>query len=170
MGNESYFGKYRGIVADIKDPLHLGRLRARAPDIYGNQLCGWAHPCLPFAGDKMGFFALPAVGTPVWIECEGGDPDHPIWSGARWEEEKALPKLPSSAQSDPGSVVMICTQGGHHILLDDAKDGGGITIQSAGGQKIIINSQGIEISNGKGASIKLSNDQVSINEGALEVK
>jgi uncharacterized protein involved in type VI secretion and phage assembly len=169
MENESYFGKYRGIVADIKDPLQLGRLRAHAPDIYGNQICGWAHPCLPFAGDKMGFMAIPPVGTPVWIECEGGDPDYPIWSGARWDEKKKLPPLPAGAQSDPGSVVMICTQGGHSILLDDAKNGGGITLQ-IGSAYITINSQGIEINNGKGASIKLSGDQVSINDGALEVK
>lgn len=169
MSNRGSFGKYRGVIADSKDPQQLGRVRVYAPDLYGNRMSGWAWPCLPFGGDKMGFFAVPPVGTPVWIECEGGDPDYPIWNGTRWEDKKQLPKVPAGAHSDPGSVVMICTQGGHSILLDDTKNGGGITLQTSGGQKIIINSQGIEIDNGNGAKIKLTSNQVSINDGALEV-
>jgi hypothetical protein len=64
---------------------------------------------------------------------------------------------------------MICTKGGHSVLLDDAQNGGGITFKTSGGQKIVINSQSIEIDNGNGAKIELKNSQVSINGGALEV-
>jgi hypothetical protein len=53
-------------------------------------------------------------------------------------------------------------------LLDDAQNGG-ITLQTSGGQKIVIGNQGIEIDNGNGAKIKLSNNQISLNDGALEV-
>jgi hypothetical protein len=66
--------------------------------------------------------------------------------------------------------MLIRTKGGHSILLDDSPDGAGITLETAGGQKIIINSQGIEITNGQGASIKLSANKVSINGTALEVE
>ena len=169
MDEQGFFGKYRGIVSKNDDPLHRGRIRAWVPDVYGDQESGWAEPCLPFAGDKMGFFAVPPVKTLVWVEFECGDPDYPIWTGCRWEEEKELPQLPGGAKSKPDSVVMLCTLGGHSILLDDAQNGGGITLQTSGGQKIVISSQGIEIDNGKGAKIKLSNNQISLNDGALEV-
>lgn len=80
-----------------------------------------------------------------------------------------MPKLPQGAQNDPDSVVMICTKGGHSILLDDAQSGGGLIFKTSGGQKIEINDQGIVIDNGKGAKIELKSSQVSINSGALEV-
>jgi len=165
----AYHGKYRGIVSDNQDPLQRGRIRAYVPDVFGSQESGWAWPCLPFAGDKMGFFAVPPVQASIWMEFEGGDPDYPIWTGCRWEDAKDMPALPSSYKNAPGSVVLICTLGGHSILLDDDKNSGGITLTTSGGQKIVINSQGIEIDNGNGAKIELKNNQVSINGGALEV-
>jgi hypothetical protein len=35
--------------------------------------------------------------------------------------------------------------------------------------RIVMNSSGIEITNGQGASLKMAGNQVSINNGALEV-
>jgi hypothetical protein len=55
--SDQFFGKYRGAVTDIQDPLMLGRVRAKVPDVMGDQESGWATPCLPFAGRGMGFFA-----------------------------------------------------------------------------------------------------------------
>jgi hypothetical protein len=65
--------------------------------------------------------------------------------------------------------VMIKTEGGHSILLDDTPGVGGITLETSGGQKIVVNGLGIEINNGQGGTIKLTGPQVSINNGALEV-
>ena len=64
---------------------------------------------------------------------------------------------------------MIKTEGGHSITLDDTPGVGGITLQTSGGQKIVINDLGIEIDDGQGASIKLTGPQVSINQGAFDV-
>lgn len=170
MDEQSYFGIYQGIVADCQqNPPPLGRILVRVPDLFGDQVIGPAWPCLPFAGDKMGFFAVPPKDTLVWIMFEMGNPDLPVWMGSFWEEEKEMPKLPQGAQNDPDSVVMICTKGGHSILLDDAQSGGGLIFKTSGGQKIEINDQGIVIDNGKGAKIELKSSQVSINSGALEV-
>jgi hypothetical protein len=66
--------------------------------------------------------------------------------------------------------MLIKTKGGHSILLDDSPDGAGITLETSGGQKIVISSKGIEITNGQGASITLSARKVSINGNALEVE
>jgi uncharacterized protein involved in type VI secretion and phage assembly len=169
MPTQPFYGKYRGVVSNNQDPLQRGRLRAYVPDVYGGQESGWALPCVPVAGDKMGFFAVPPVQSSVWIEFEGGDPGYPIWVGGWWDDQKNLPALPSGAQNDPGSVIMLCTLGGHSLLFDDAQSGGGITLTTSGGQKIVINSQSIEIDNGNGAKITLSSSTVSLNDGALEV-
>jgi uncharacterized protein involved in type VI secretion and phage assembly len=163
--NGKFYGKYRGSVTRIDDPLRIGRVRARVPDVLGDKESGWAMPCAPFGGRGTGFFALPTVGAGVWIEFEHGDPDYPIWSGC-WFGSQA--ELPPVLLAPPYTKTLIRTQAGHSILLDDTGKEG-ITLQTPTGQKIVMNPAGIEISNGQGASIRLSGPQVSINGGALEV-
>ena len=111
MQEEGFFGKFRGVVAKNDDPLYRGRVRAYVPDVYGDLVSGWAEPCLPFTGAQMGFFAVPAVGAAVWMEFECGDPEFPIWTGGRWEDQNDMPTLPQGAQSAPDSAVLICTKG-----------------------------------------------------------
>jgi uncharacterized protein involved in type VI secretion and phage assembly len=161
-----FYGKYRGIVTDINDPLMTGRIRARVPDVLGDIESGWALPCAPFGGSGMGFFALPTVGAGVWIEFEHGDPDYPIWVGA-WFGSVA--DLPTDLLTPPYKKTMIKTEGGNTIILDDTPGIGGITLQTSGGQKITLSSISIEIDNGQGGVIKLTGPQVSINNGALDV-
>jgi uncharacterized protein involved in type VI secretion and phage assembly len=164
--NGAFYGKYRGVVTDINDPLQTGRVRARVPDVMGDEETGWALPAMPFGGDGMGFFALPKVGAGVWIEFEHGDPDYPIWSGC-WFGSTA--EIPPILLAPPYKKFLIKTEGGNSVLLDDTPGTGGITLETSGGQKIVVSATGIEIDNGQGASIKLSGPQVSINGGALEV-
>lgn len=165
MSNQ-FYGKYRGTVTDIKDPLMTFRVRAKVPDVMGDLESGWAMPCVPFAGSGMGFFALPKVGAGVWIEFEHGDPDYPIWSGCWFGSVAEVPPL---LLAPPYKKVMVKTEGGHSILLDDTPGVGGITLETSGGQKIVMNSLGIEIDNGSGGKIKMTGPQISINNGALEV-
>lgn len=169
MDEQTYFGIYQGIVADNpQKPPPLGRIHVRVPDLFGDQVIGPAWPCLPFAGNQMGFFAVPPKDSLVWIMFEMGNPDLPVWIGSFWEEEKEMPTLPQDAKNKPESAVIICTKGGHSILLDDAQDGG-ITLKTSGGQKIVITSQSIELDNGNQATIVLKGNKVSINGSALEV-
>lgn len=166
MNECEFYGKYRGTVTDIQDPLMMGRVRAKVPDVMGDLESGWAMPCLPFAGSGMGFFALPKVGAGVWMEFEHGDPDYPIWAGC-WIG--SLAEAPSDLLAPPYKKVILKTEGGHSIILDDTPGVGGITLQTSGGQKIVMNATSVEITNGQGGSIKMTGPQVSINSGALEV-
>lgn len=163
-----FFGKYRGLVSDNLDPLMIGRVRATVPDVLGESESGWAMPCAPFGGDQLGFFAVPAKGAGVWIEFEHGDPDYPVWAGCWWGSAKDMPtKL--LAPPPPSKKVMLVTAAGHSILLDDTAGLGGITLETSGGAKIVMNDMGLEITNGQGASVKLSGPKVSVNSGVLEV-
>ena len=166
--SESFFGKYRGKVTDNLDPLMLGRIRAEVPDIMGGHKSGWALPCAPFGGDTTGFFAVPKTGAGVWIEFEHGDPDFPIWSGCWWGSAAEMPSA-LLVPPPPSNKLLIQTAGGHSVLIDDTPGTGGITLETATGQKISLTALGIEIDNGMGASIKLTGPQISMNSGALEV-
>ncbi len=161
-----YFGKFRGVVTDNQDPLQIGRVRARVPDVTGDQESGWAMPCFPFGGNGMGFFALPSVGAGVWIEFEHGDPDYPIWAGCWYG---TLAEVPPELLAPPYKKVLLKTEGGTSITLDDTPGLGGITLETASGQKITMSAAGIEIDNGLGAKISMQGPQINFNNGALEV-
>jgi len=164
--SQPFYGKYRGIVTDINDPLMIGRIKATVSDVMGDQESGWAMPCAPFGGEQTGFFVLPKVGAGVWIEFEHGDPDYPIWAGCWWGSAAEMPPV---LLAPPYKKLMIVTEGGQSITLDDTPGTGGITLETSGGQKIVLSATGLEIDNGMGASIKMTGPKVSINGGALDV-
>jgi uncharacterized protein involved in type VI secretion and phage assembly len=163
---QPFYGKYRGTVTDNKDPLMTGRVRAKVPDVMGDQESGWAIPCAPFGGSGMGFFSLPSIGAGVWIEFEHGDPDYPIWSGCFWGSAAEVPPI---LLAPPYQKLMIKTEGGNILTLDDTPGIGGISLETPAGAKISVTGMGIEINNGMGGVIKLTGPQVSVNNGALEV-
>lgn len=109
-----FYGKYRGLVTDVEDPLKMGRVMARVPEVFEDVQTPWAVPCVPFAGSRHGFVVLPEVGDGVWIEFEAGDISRPIWTGCWWGEGE----LP-----DPGGTQtrVLVTTLGHKLILDDLK-------------------------------------------------
>ena len=164
-----YFGKYRGYVSGVADPLNLGRIKARVPRLLGEAETGWALPCTPYAGPDQGLYAIPDVGAGVWIEFEGGDPDFPIWSGT-WFGTAA--EVPAMALAAPPAVpnLVLQTIGQNTVMMSDVPGPtGGILIKSTTGALISINDIGITISNGKGATIVMAGPTVSVNGTALVV-
>lgn len=152
-----YYGKYRGTVTDI-DASTL-RIKAKVPSVLKDQETGWCMPCVPYAGNNVGFAFLPEQGSGVWIEFEGGDVSYPIWVGCYWRQGE----IPSDATP---TVKTIVTKAGHKLLLDD--DGGTITITDANENKITLDSSGITLSRGA-STIEVSDSEVNVNDGALEV-
>lgn len=170
---QQFFGKYRGTVVNNIDPEQRGRIQAIVPAVSGMIPTSWAMPCLPIAGKQEGFFAVPQIGSGVWMEFEEGDPDKPIWVGCFWglaAEVPALALVPPPIP--PGQNVVIQTTGQNTLLLSDAAPTpatGGIVLKSATGAMLVVNDTGIYINNGKGALITLIGPTVTINNGALVV-
>lgn len=161
-----FFGKYRGQVANNLDPMQQGRLQVSVPSVLGTGRLSWAMPCVPYAGAGVGFFMIPPVGANVWVEFEGGDTNHPIWSGCFWGigEVPALPALPQ---------VKVIKTDGITLTLSDLPGVGGFTLDVGPPVvpiplKLVCDFSGIELSNA-GASVKLDPVRVSLNNGALEV-
>lgn len=157
-----FFGKYRGTVVNNTDPLQQGRIQVSVPSVLGDGQLSWAMPCVPYAGEGVGFFAIPPLGANIWVEFEGGNPEYPIWSGCFWGtgEVPAMPAIPFKKVLKTDTAT---------ITLDDTPGAGGITVETLSGMKIVFNVTGIEINNAQGSTMTFTGPQVSVNNGALEV-
>jgi uncharacterized protein involved in type VI secretion and phage assembly len=169
MSHGQFLGKYRGMVLNNIDPMQMGRLQVQVPDVTGLAPASWAMPCVPVAGIQNGFFALPMIGSGVWVEFEQGHIDHPIWVGCFWGSAAELPAL--ARLTPPGvNAITLQTPLQNGLTVSDLPGpSGGIMLKSATGATLIVNDTGIYIQNGKGASIVMTGPTVTINTGALTV-
>ena len=151
-----FYGKYRGTVTQVD--ASTMRIKANVPAVYGDTESGWAWPCVPYAGDSVGFAFLPEVGSAVWIEFEGGNVSFPIWTGGFW--------LSQQAPSDAAPAVKVIVTKQHKLMFDD--DQGTITIQDSNGNSVTLDSSGITLTRGS-QTVQVSDSEVNVNDGALEV-
>lgn len=164
-----YYGKYRGMVINNVDPMQQARLQVQVPDVLGLNSLNWALPCLPFAGRQMGWWAIPQIGTGVWVEFEQGDPDYPVWTGCWYGNASEVPALALTGLPVSPSVV-VQTQGQQTLMLSDVPGPtGGILLKHRSGAMISISEAGITITNGQGASIMMTGPTVAVNGAALVV-
>ena len=169
-----HFGKYRGLVSNVDDPLKIGRVMALVPEVYGDLASPWALPAVPFAGSQHGLVLLPEVNDGVWIEFEAGDISRPIWTGCWWGTDE----LDDVSKTRTRALV---PSKGHKLVLDDDADeihlihsqgaeikmtGDDITI-SIGGSEIKLTKTDMTLKSGSG-QIKLSAAGVDVNNGALK--
>lgn len=166
---EKYFGKYRGLVLNNIDPEQKGRLMVQVPDVLGLGLSSWAMPCVPMAGIQMGTYFVPLIGSGVWVEFEGGDPDYPIWTGGFWGSAAEVPALALAGIPGSPNIVLQTTGQNTMVVSDLPGPTGGIMLKSPSGASIIVNDTGIYIQNGKGASIVMTGPTTTINNGAFVV-
>ncbi|MEE9423400.1 MAG: phage baseplate assembly protein V [Methylococcales bacterium] len=169
--NEPFLGKFRGTVVQNNDPKKIGRVQVIVPDVSNVMLTSWAMPCLPISGIQSGLFAIPPLGSGVWVEFEQGDPDYPIWVGGWWGSAAEMAPTALASPSKTPNVVLQSV--GQNSITVFGAPGGGITLSSgpvanAASPKITITSAAIVISDGVG-SITLAKGIVDINKGALTI-
>ena len=99
MADTKWYGKYRSIVMDNKDPERRGRVRVQCPAVLGNYLSSWCEPCIPYAADYAGDFYVPPVNEAIWVEFEEGNVNKPIWSGG-WYKVDSSPLTQDSEVTD----------------------------------------------------------------------
>ena len=151
MGEESkygmeaegrYYGIYRGLVADNQDPDFLGRLKLKVPQVYDDTVPDiWAWSKGMFAGNQIGFFAIPNVDDGVWVSFENGDPQYPVWEYG-WFATGEVPNAAKNNGNKPTNNVFQ-TKSGNRLEFDD-KDGI------------------IRITNRKGHIIELNDNSISV--------
>ncbi len=181
---QKYYGIYRGTVLANIDPLNKGRITATVPDIGGITPSTWIMPAVPLAGKLEGTYMVPQIGAGVWIQCEAGDPDKPVWTGGWWGSALEVPQAALAPPPiPPGQTIVFQTTLQHLLMVSDAPPlpaeapvpapappgTGGIVLRSPTGAMIVVNDTGIYINNGKGASIELIGPSVMINKVALVV-
>ncbi|MBD2253369.1 phage baseplate assembly protein V [Nostoc parmelioides] len=163
---KQFFGKYRGKVENNVDPKQIGRIQVSVFAVLGDGRFSWAMPCVPYAGNKVGFFAIPPIGANVWVEFEGGDPDYPIWSGCFWGVNE-VPVQPAFATKKVWKTESIT------LTLDDAPGGGfSLAVEPPLVQvplKLVCNTQGIEISCNP-ATIKVAASGIEMSNSPATVK
>jgi hypothetical protein len=89
-----------------------------------DDLLPWAEPCFPWGGNiatgedpgltTEGFFAVPSVGSTVWVAFDQGFTGQPVWLGTWY----GLSELPEEI-TDPANVRLMKTPGGHVLIFDD---------------------------------------------------
>ena len=169
-----FFGIYRGVVTDNADSTNRGRLKVRVPSVLGT-VETWAMPCVPYAGDGVGFYSLPEPGTGIWIEFEAGDPSFPVWVGCFWADSE----LPDSG----GAPIKIWKTEKLTLRMDDDNDELKLATTSdsivtmaadirseSGGATHTVGSGSVISDSGKAGKVDVGGAGVVVNNGALEVK
>ncbi len=162
---DRFFGKYRALVTDNNDLEGRGRLQVQVPNVMGDQLI-WALPCVDYAGDSVGLYAMPPVGAGCWVEFEGGDPSYPIWVGCFWSDGQI-----ETADASP-SVKFWKTEGVTFRIDDEA---GTLTIETADGTVVKIGDGEIKLeatevkADAGGTTLEMSSSSLEVNGGSLSV-
>ena len=184
------FGVYPALVVDVVDPDEQGRVMVRlpwAPDLHRADYEAWARIATLMAGPERGTWFIPDVDDEVLVAFEAGDPRRPYVVGALWNGQDAPPeRIDSSGRNETKAIVsrngikitledevgkekLVCeTPGGQKIVLDD--DARAVTISDRNGNKIRLDSDGIEVdSSGKvvvsAGTVEVSAGMVTVNAG-----
>lgn len=156
--NQDIDREYIGTVENHEDPMKLGRLQIRVPEIYGDipkEHLPWANPSMGFGGGKnYGIFMIPPPGSKVRIRLFRGHPWTPEWIGTHWFDKEP----PQESQLTQPHNYVIKTPKGHLIDLHD--DRPYIRIKDKNGNFIILNTEkdNLEIKVGKDGHVETGRD------------
>jgi phage protein D len=166
-------------VADVNDPLKLGRVRLKLPWLSDDYTSGWARVAQVGAGKDRGLFWLPEVGDEVVVGFDRGDFDSPYVLGGLYNGVDTPPPL-DAEPIDPssGGIVRRClrTTAGHQLVFAESSGGGAdeIRLETAGSAfKLVLDKKNTEIlvdSDGKVTIRSKKGVTVDAGTGALELK
>ena len=144
----SFFGFYRALVIDTKDPQFMGRVKVRIPDLMVDPVntgdyCSdglWAHPANNYLGGRnindtsnvrcdmsdaqyQGSCLIPPKGSHVFVFFEKGDPNRPFYfASAEYGETIVPPENRIGPDYDKKWTLLKTHQGRTIIVSDDDFD------------------------------------------------
>lgn len=134
---------YRAKVMDNQDPEMLGRIKAQVYPMFAELEAtdlDWARPAFPLssgAGDGYGTFAVPAIGSFVFVFFEAGDFRQPIYFAEAPTKTKGLP---SARTVNYPNRWMLVTPYGIGLQIDNTA--GEIKITHPAGTTVTIDNTG----------------------------
>lgn len=161
-----YNSFYRAYVESIEDPEKLGRVKVRIPHLHQNvktEMLPFAYPAtMSGAGNQVGQFILPPVGSVVFVTFEYSDEHRPIYFGGvitNYVEgkepqyyghrvNKGLPKLVTEddlpIEYTGSQYIIYKSPSGSIIYIDDVDLGPEIVVKDSIGQEIRFTSNDIK--------------------------
>lgn len=103
------------------------------------------------AGDQVGAFFRPEVGTEVVVAFENGDLSDPIVVGCLHNDDHAPPSQADRENSN--NIRALVSRAGHELTFDDSSASGGIKIRTASGAEILLEDGGKQITITTAASV-----------------
>ena len=144
------------VVTDNDDPDGMARVKLSYPWRSADDESDWARIAVPMAGGDRGTYFLPEVDDEVLVAFENDDIHHPVVIGALWNGQQSPPETNQDGKND---VRKVTSRAGHEVVLDDAEDGGGVSLTTNGGNTVVLDDTGggekVEITDAKGDTITL---------------
>jgi uncharacterized protein involved in type VI secretion and phage assembly len=164
-----FYGAYTALVTDIADPEGQGRVRIKlpwSPDANGGAYEAWARLGTLMAGNNRGSWFLPDVNDEVLVLFEAGDPRRPYVIGALWNGQDTPPESMDSAGNN--YVKALHSRNGITIILDDTDGQETLTLETPGGQTVILKDGpgSIELRDSNGNTITMESSGITVTASA----
>jgi len=152
----------RAVVIDNNDPSKRGRIRVSTP-VLGET--SW----IPYL-TAPGMFSVPEIEDVVYIECDGGDYNHPVaWGNLNRGSDDNL-KFPETFQRITPTNRGMYSPAGHLLEIDDGSDiaGSGKGFRFTGSEGTILHikeepaENSVEIKAVAGTTLKINGTEDSI--------
>lgn len=135
--DQRFYGVFEGIVTNVDDPAGEGRVKLNFPWFDAKMESEWAPVMQFFAGPSHGSFFVPEKKSLVLCACRHGDLRKPVVLGGLYNGK-------DKPHADHVRKREIASVNGHKLTMIDSNgdSAGGIVLEDASGNKVILSSTG----------------------------
>lgn len=129
-----WYGIYRAVVTDNKDPDGEGKVKAMCPQVGQTAAPDrWIWPSYPGAGNQRGMLFVPEVDDTVWVSFFEGDPNFPEvyfggWYGSPEDDKSDVASTLAPKKDAAPEKKGWTTRAGHSLIFNDESGKESVTI------------------------------------------